>query len=146
MEPSKKHTNHTTQRAKEPGKDKDMVNTEKLSKYIEKAGTTWEALVNNFGGLPATLQRFAETFDEKAKAEDVYLIASELKIPACQIGLVFFAHEQYGDDGHPHLAELRDGDAMAEIYAGLSVKSRTKLLSLAFELQEAEAEEVATNG
>lgn len=123
-----------------------MVNTEKLSKYIEKAGTTWEALVNNVGGLPTTLQRFAETFDEKAKAEDVYLIASELKIPAYQIGLVFFAPEQCGDDGYPCLAELRDGDAMAEIYAGLSVKSRTKLLSLAFELQEAEAKEVAING
>ena len=147
MEPSKKHTDHTTQRAKEPGKDKDMVNTEKLSKYIEKAGTTWEALVNNFGGLPATLQRFAETFGEKAKAEDVYLIASELKIPAYQIGLVFFAPEQYGDDGHPQLAPLKEaGDGMVEVFASLSVRSQTKVLSLAFELQEAEAKEVAING
>lgn len=124
-----------------------MVNTEKLSKYIEKAGTTWEALVKNFGGLPATLQRFAETFDEKAKAEDVYLIASELKIPAHQIGLVFFAPEQYDDDGHPQLAPLKEaGDGMVEVFASLSVRSQTKVLSLAFELQEAEEKEVAING
>ena len=70
-----------------------MVNTEKLSGYLKKAGQTWEAIVDNCGGLPATLQEFAETFDEHAKAEDVVLIAGEANIPACQIGLVFFAPE-----------------------------------------------------
>lgn len=123
-----------------------MVNTEKLSKYIAKAGTTWEEIAQDCGGLPATLQSFAEKFEEKAKAEDIVLIASKARIPAYQIGLVFFAPEEYGLETHPHLVELRDGDAMAEIYAGLSVKSRTKLLSLAFELQEAEAKEVTVNG
>lgn len=124
-----------------------MVNTEKLSKYIAKAGTTWEEIVRNFGSLPETLEIFAENFENDAKAEDIALIASEARIPAHQIGLVFFAPEEYDQSERPQLAALKDfGDAVAEIFAGLSVKSRTKLLSLAYELQEAEAEEVAING
>lgn len=124
-----------------------MVNIEKLSKYIAKAGTTWETIAQDCGGLPETLEIFAETFENDAKAEDVAVIADALQIPAHQIGLVFFAPEEYDQSERPQLAALKDfGDAVAEIFAGLSVKSRTKLLSLAYELQEAEAEEVAING
>ena len=124
-----------------------MVNTEKLSKYIAKAGTTWEEIAQDCGGFPETLEIFAENFENDAKAEDIVLIASKARIPSCQIGLVFFAPEEYDHSERPQLAELKDsGDAVAEIFSGLSVKSRTKLLSLAFELQEAEAKEVAING
>ena len=123
-----------------------MVNTAKLNAYIEKAGTTWEKLAKDGGGLPDTLQNFADYFPLNASADDVVWLADRLEIPSYQIGLVFFAPEEYGNETYPHLVELRDGDAMAEIYAGLSLKSRAKRLSLAFELQDAKAEEVANYG
>ena len=117
-----------------------MVNTAKLNAYIEKAGTTWEELAKDGGGFPDTLQNFADYFLLNASADDIEWLAERLGIPSYQIGLVFFAPEEYGNEERPHLAELKDfGDALAELFHGLSVKSRVKLIGEAFKIQDEEA-------
>ncbi len=116
-----------------------MVNTAKLNEYVEKSGRSWAEHAREIGGIPENMQTFAENFENEASADDVSSLVSALNIPACQIGLVFFAPAEYGEGG-PRLATLKDfGDALAELFHGLSVKSRVKLMGEAFRLQDEEA-------
>lgn len=134
-----------------------MVNTEKLLAYIEAAGTTWEEIARDAGHYPDTIQKFASTFANEATADDVLDLVVRLEIPACQVGLVFFAPECYklDENGHPQPAELEDpedvvADRMRDmqqpikeeaaelfrIFCSLDVRSRHELMSAAFSIEE----------
>ena len=132
-----------------------MVNTEKLLAYVEAAGTTWEALTADIGGIPTDLQEFAETFEDDITANHITVIANACKIPSCQIGPVFFAPAWYDDEEKPHLDELEDpGDVILDlmrvmhelhkedacelvrIFSTLGMRERHKLMSTAFAIEE----------
>lgn len=119
-----------------------MVNTAKLNEYVVKSGRSWAEHARDIGGIPEDIEVFAEHFEDfenGTTADDVSALVAALDIPACQIGLVFFAPAEYGEGG-PRLATLKDfGDALAELFHGLSVKSRVKLMGEAFRLQDEEA-------
>ena len=116
-----------------------MVNTEKLNAYIAKAGTTWEGLREEIG-LPETVEQFADEFETETSVDTLTCLTIALNIPANQIGLVFFAPAEYDEYEQPRLSELEDyGDILSEIFHGLSVKLKHKLIDEAYRLQDAAA-------
>ena len=117
-----------------------MVNTAKLKNYIDKANRSWFEIEKDIGGLPLSMEEFAEKFESDISANQITVIAEYCKIPASQIGLVFFAPAWYDEDERPHLDDLNEfDDVLADIFHGLSVRSRTKLMGEAFKLQDQEA-------
>lgn len=46
-----------------------MVNVSKLEQYLEKRGYTWDSLNKEIGGLPATIEEFASSFEDEATAD-----------------------------------------------------------------------------
>lgn len=132
-----------------------MVNTEKLLAYVEAAGTTWEALVADVGGIDEDLQEFAELFENDASVNTLALLIDYLNIPAADVGLVFFAPVNFDENEEPHLAELQEpedvvADRMRDmqqpikeeaaelfrIFCSLDVRSRHELMSAAFSIEE----------
>lgn len=132
-----------------------MVNTEKLLAYVEAAGTTWEALTADIGGIPSDLHEFAELFERDASVNTLATLIDYLNIPAADVGLVFFAPVEFDENEEAHLTELEDpedvivdrmrgmhsalkeeGAELFRIFSMLGVRERHDLMSAAFELEE----------
>lgn len=132
-----------------------MVNTEKLLAYVEAAGTTWEALTADIGGITADLHEFAELFERDASVNILATLIDYLNIPSADVGLVFFPPVEFDENEEPHLTELKDPEdilvdrmrgmhklhkddvcELVRIFSALGMRERHSLLSTAFELEE----------
>lgn len=112
-----------------------MVNVSKLEQYMEKRGYTWESLNKEIGGLPATIEEFASSFEDEATADVITSISGYLRIPSHAIGMVFFAPAWYDDLGKPHLDDLSDyGDYLIDLFDQLELKQQHKLWGAAIAL------------
>lgn len=114
-----------------------MINTERLNAYLKRARLNWKEIAEDVGGIPADLQTFIETFDDEASADTVAVLISALRIPATEVGPIFFARATYDENTQLWSPAAPDNvdDELHEVMLTLSTRQRHDVLSLAYKLQ-----------
>lgn len=120
-----------------------MINTQRMQEHLNANHTTWKELAADIGGIPSDLQTFADTFEDEATADTIAAIVAGLDIPAAEIGPTFFAPAEYDEnDAAYHPAEPEaEADVLEQIFHGLDLKHRVRLVTYAFRLQDQQEEE-----
>ena len=118
-----------------------MIRIDTLNKYIEKSGRSWQEIAQEIGGIPETVEAFAEKLPD-LKADALEAIALALNMPASVAGFAFFAEP--AQDPNSQNPDCITGaaepdnyhDELLQIFDGLDVRAKHKLLQLAYDLQD----------